>query len=179
MISFKKKKKYRFLPPKVAGSSSHSSSLSLPEESPDTYVFVNKSMNWRDARTFCRAHHTDLAFVRNSSENERIAALLPADAWIGLFRVNWKKWSDQKRVSFTDWGEGQPDSKASVSCGAADAAAAKWWDDDCSLKRPFVCYTIQKTHKARVKLKFLSEANLMDPEVNQQILEQVDTKCAS
>ncbi|TWW65418.1 L-selectin CD62 antigen-like family member L [Takifugu flavidus] len=142
------------------------------EESPNTYVFVNKSMNWRDAKTFCRAHHTDLAFVRNSSENGRIAALLPADAWIGLFRVSWKKWSDQERVSFTDWGEGQPDSKANASCGAADAATATWWDDDCSLKRPFVCYTIQKTQKARVKLKFLSEADLMDPAVHQQLLEQ-------
>uniref|UniRef100_A0A3B5K6S5 C-type lectin domain-containing protein n=1 Tax=Takifugu rubripes TaxID=31033 RepID=A0A3B5K6S5_TAKRU len=82
---------------------------SMDWQDPNTYVFVNKSMNWRDARTFCRAHHTDLAFVRNSSENGRIAALLPADAWIGLFRVSWKKWSDQERVSFTDWGEGQPD----------------------------------------------------------------------
>lgn len=149
-------------------------SLSLPEESPDAYAFVNNSMNWRDARSFCQAHHTNLAFVRNSLENGRIAALLPADAWIGLYRVSWKKWADQKRVAFTDWGEGQPDSKASASCGAVDAATATWWDDDCSSKRPFVCYTIQKTQKARVKLKFLSEADLMDPAVNQQILEQVE-----
>lgn len=130
-------------------------------------------MIWRDARSFCQAHHTDLAFVRNSSENGRIAALLPADAWIGLFRFSWKKWSDRKQVSFTDWGEGQPDSKEGMSCGAVDVTTATWWDDDCSWKRPFVCYTIQKTQEARVKFKFLSEANLMDPAVNQQILEQV------
>lgn len=51
---------------------------------------------------------------------------------------------------------------------------ATWWDDDCGLERPFVCHTIQKMQKARVKLKFLSEADLIEPEVHQQIVEQVE-----
>lgn len=131
-------------------------------------------MKWRDAKKFCQDHHTDLAVVRNSSENERIAALLPADAWIGLARWSWKKWSDRSRVTFTDWGEGQPGKESAVAlCGAAHAKTATWWDDDCNLERSFICYSVQETQKARVKLRFLSEAGPMDPDANRQILEQV------
>lgn len=141
-------------------------------------MFVNKSMKWKDAKSFCRDHHTDLALVRNSPENERIAALLPADAWIGLFRWSWKKWSDRSRVAFTGWGEGQPGKDGVVaSCGAADAKTATWRDDDCNLERPFICYSVQETQKTRVKLKFLSGADPMDPDAHRQILEQVHCLC--
>lgn len=160
---------------KVSSSSTHRSPVCLSEEHPETYILVNKSMNWRDAKKFCQASHTDLVFVRNSSENERIASLLPADAWMGLYRWSWRKWSDRSRVSFTNWVDAQPDSEDSMveSCAAVDAATAMWRTDDCHLKRPFICYSIQQTQEVRVRLKFLSEADLQDPAVNQRILKQV------
>lgn len=163
---------------KVSSSSTHRSPVCLSEEHPETYILVNKSMNWRDAKKFCQASHTDLVFVWNSSENERIASLLPADAWMGLSRWSWKKWSDRSKVSFTNWVDAQPDSGRMVElCAAVDAATAMWRTDDCHLKRPFICYSIQQPQdgrkEVRVSLKFLSEAGLQDPAVNQQILKQV------
>lgn len=159
---------------RVYGSSIHSSPVSLSEEGPDRYVVVNKTMQWKYAKRFCLDHHTHLVAVRNSSENKLIASLLPADAWIGLSRWSWKRWSDRNRVTFTNWGEKQPDTKEGVveSCVAVDVDAV-WWDDECNLRRPFVCYSIQQTKSVRVKLKFRSEADLMDPAVSQQLLEQV------
>lgn len=151
------------------------SPVSLSEERPDTSILVNDSMTWKDATKFCQTHHTHLVFVKNSSENERIASLLPADAWIGLSKTSWNKWSDGRRVSFATWAKGQPDFKERTvkSCAAADAATAMWRGDDCYLERPFICYWIQQTREVRVKLRFLSEANLQDRAVNQQILKQV------
>lgn len=131
-------------------------------------------MNWRDAKKFCRDHHTDLAVVRSSSENGRVAALLPADAWMGLSRRSWKKWSDQTRVAFTVWAEGQPSEESVVAtCGAADAETATWWDDDCNWERSFICYSVLEARNARVKLKLRSEADLTAPDNDRQMLEQV------
>lgn len=159
----------------VSSSFAHRWSVCLSGEPPDTYILVNESMKWSDANKFCQANHIDLVFVRNSSENERVASLLPMDAWIGLRRWSWTKWSDHSTVNFTNWVKAQPDSNGRVvkSCAVADAAAAKWRGDDCNLKRPFICHSIQQTREVRVKLNFLSEADLQDPAVNQQILEQV------
>lgn len=133
-------------------------------------------MGWNDAHKFCQDLHTTLVMVSNSSVNERVASLLPADAWIGLYRSSWSIWTDESRVVFRNWAEGQPDNNESVVelCGAADAATAAWWDDDCNMERPFVCYKFQQTMEARVKLQLQSEADLKDPAVNQQILEQVN-----
>lgn len=159
---------------KVCSSFTHRSSVWLSEERPDAYILVNESMTWRDAKKFCRTYHTDLAFVTNSSENERVASLLPADAWIGLARWNWTQWSDRTRVDFTNWVKEQPYSQERmVECAVVEAATAMWRGADCYLKQPFICYNIRETQEVRVKLKFLSEAELQDPAVNQQILEQV------
>lgn len=136
---------------------------------------MNKSAGWKDAKAFCQAFHTDLVFVRNGSENERLASLLPADAWIGLYRFGWKKWSDRSRVSFTSWVTERPDSSGTLveSCAVADATTARWRGEDCHLRRPFICYSIQQTQEVKVKLRVQSEADLQDPAVNQQILEEV------
>lgn len=132
-------------------------------------------MKFKDAKEFCQTNHTNLVMVRNSTVNKRIASLLPADAWIGLFRWSWKTWSDHSRVTFKNRVKVQPNANNRMVelCAAVVAATAMWRADECYLKRPFICYSIEKTREVRVKLKFLSEANLQDPAVNQQILKQV------
>ncbi|CAI5648800.1 unnamed protein product [Oreochromis niloticus] len=60
-----------------------------------TFVFINNSMTWMEAQSYCRANYTDLASVRNMSENQKAKELVPAGqkVWIGLFRDSWK-WTD-------------------------------------------------------------------------------------
>ncbi|KAK2863599.1 hypothetical protein Q5P01_003132 [Channa striata] len=67
-----------------------------------TFVLVNTPMSWARAQNYCRTHYTDLASVRNMTENQKVAGLTPSGkkVWIGLFRDSWK-WFDvvsHKRV---------------------------------------------------------------------------------
>ncbi|KAG9329602.1 hypothetical protein JZ751_003506, partial [Albula glossodonta] len=48
-------------------------------------------------------HHTDLASVRNQTENQEIQQIATGwEVWIGLFREPWK-WSDQSSSSYRYW----------------------------------------------------------------------------
>ncbi|XP_010779381.1 lectin BRA-3-like, partial [Notothenia coriiceps] len=98
-------------------------------------------MNWTEAQSYCREHHTDLASVRNETENQQIVELLPAGIyWIGLYRDSWK-WSDGSNSSFKYWAENNPNYRAFKVCvAAAFNNSGKWEDLDCGVKKPFICY---------------------------------------
>uniref|UniRef100_A0A3B3V4H8 C-type lectin domain-containing protein n=1 Tax=Poecilia latipinna TaxID=48699 RepID=A0A3B3V4H8_9TELE len=76
-----------------------------------SFVFINQTMSWAAAQSFCRQHHTDLASVRSSSEWEQIQVLVQSAgqnaAWIGLFRNSWS-WSDGSNVTFSHWRPTEP-----------------------------------------------------------------------
>ncbi|KAF0031997.1 hypothetical protein F2P81_016552 [Scophthalmus maximus] len=69
------------------------------------FDYVNEYMNWSDAQNYCREHFTDLATVRNDTENLKIHKLLTEnkDSWIGLFRDPHFYWSDGSVFSFSYW----------------------------------------------------------------------------
>ncbi|KAG5261360.1 hypothetical protein AALO_G00303120 [Alosa alosa] len=79
------------------------------------YVLVTEEKNWPDAQRYCREKHTDLASVRNLTENDMMIKEVRAgsheggngEAWIGLFRDGWE-WSDGSNSSFRYWGTGEP-----------------------------------------------------------------------
>ena len=133
-------------------------------------------MTWENARTYCRSNYTDLASVRNVSESSQITSLISAPAWIGLHRKPWAHWSDQSPTTFTNWFKNQPDNNEATvtSCVVFDRISGQWLDVDCNHKMHFLCQKVTyHPHKATFKVKFQSEADLNDPDVQQQILEQV------
>ncbi len=75
--------------------------------------YRRKELDW--CSEYCRENHTDLASVRNKSENNQTQTIInqnltsPKQAWIGLHRF-WV-WSDNSTASFTHWMSGEPDSK--------------------------------------------------------------------
>ncbi|XP_028840932.1 uncharacterized protein LOC114793387 [Denticeps clupeoides] len=110
------------------------------------FVLVPDPKSWSEARSYCRAHHTDLATVRNQPENQQVQALLPAPggAWIGLSRDAWR-WSDQDESSFANWIPGEPNN----FLGRAESCVEMWtwtsgqWNDEvCSALRPFLCHDV-------------------------------------
>ncbi|XP_034083579.1 C-type mannose receptor 2-like isoform X2 [Gymnodraco acuticeps] len=107
-----------------------------------TFVITKSSMNWTEAQSYCREHHTDLASVRNLTENQQIVELVHGGYyyWIGLYRDSWK-WSDGSNSSFKYWKVNEPNYSASKVCvAAAFNNSGKWEDADCGVEKPFICY---------------------------------------
>lgn len=143
------------------------------------YIVLQDYMNWYQARYRCRTNNTYLVHVRNMTENEHIASMLSSGAWIGLNRRSWSHWSDQNPSTFTRWQGGQPDNtggKNMTSCAAVNTTRKTWFDVDCEEKHAFICQNVTyppPIRKTTVKLRFQSKANLNDPFIQQQILQQV------
>ncbi|KAI4895023.1 hypothetical protein NFI96_001397, partial [Prochilodus magdalenae] len=110
------------------------------------YVFIDQYMNWTDAQRYCREHYTDLASLRNETENWKLRSYDNlADAWIGLYRT--RSWSDQTNSSFSYWKAGQPDNAGeSEYCTAVSFSdSGQWRDENCDQTLPFLCYSASPT----------------------------------
>ncbi|XP_029903238.1 C-type mannose receptor 2-like [Myripristis murdjan] len=103
------------------------------------FILVREHKTWTEAQSHCRQHYTDLASVRNQSENEEIFSLVSDHeeaVWIGLFRD--LKWSDGSAMSFTNWNTERPDGINTQNCVAT--TNGKWKTSPCSDRKYFVCY---------------------------------------
>ncbi|XP_036419811.1 macrophage mannose receptor 1-like [Colossoma macropomum] len=118
-----------------------------------SYIMIHKQMSWPDAQHYCRNNHTDLASVRNMTENQRIANIAGgSEVWIGLYRT--RLWSDQHNSSYENWRPDlydvpeEPDNGLTVMgaycnqhCTAISFSdSGQWTDENCLATLPFVCY---------------------------------------
>ncbi|KAI4895024.1 hypothetical protein NFI96_001398 [Prochilodus magdalenae] len=115
------------------------------------YTVVHQYMNWTEAQRYCREHYTDLASVRNKTENQKLRSVLNYygynAAWIGLYRT--RSWSDQSNSSFSYWKSGQPDNAGQREyCTAVSfSASGKWTDEHCNYTLPFLCYSTMSSRQ--------------------------------
>uniref|UniRef100_A0A2I4D2Q5 Macrophage mannose receptor 1 n=1 Tax=Austrofundulus limnaeus TaxID=52670 RepID=A0A2I4D2Q5_AUSLI len=140
-----------------------------------SFFFINQTMSWSEAQSYCREHHTDLASVRNTEENERIRQLVPTKrfTWIGLHRDSWK-WVDGRKLLLNNWRAGEPNS-AQENCAIASLDDGGWEDCPCDWRMPFFCYA--PVSKKVVKLKVrMSSQDLNDPGVLADLLKQFKQK---
>ena len=120
----------------------HDMCITTGRNSTPPYVLVTDEKNWADAQRYCREKHTDLASVRNETENNQIQTILGSDteAWIGLFRDAWE-WSDGSTSSFRHWETGEPNYNDSPDGFCAQIASSGQWNDaDCHNPSNFICY---------------------------------------
>ena len=102
-------------------------------------ITVNK--NWANAQRYCREKHTDLASVRNQTENDQIKDQIlesVTEAWIGLFRDAWE-WSDGSTSSFRHWKTGEPNFEETAKCTQL-YRNGRWNNEQCDNRGPFICY---------------------------------------
>ncbi|XP_059208033.1 C-type mannose receptor 2-like [Centropristis striata] len=143
-----------------------------------TFVLTDNSMNWTEAQSYCREHHTDLASVRDLTENQKVQEVIPVrrGVWIGLFRDSWK-WSGGSNSSFRRWLSGEPDnSGGKKDCAAADfSSSGRWLNRNCDEKYPFICYG-PVTSKQVFRLRLRSSVDPNDPAVMEAMLKQFKQK---
>ncbi|XP_023249200.1 macrophage mannose receptor 1-like [Seriola lalandi dorsalis] len=137
-----------------------------------TYTAINNPLTWKDAQTYCRTYHTDLAMIENAQESTEVTSVMSTQyVWIGLYREPWK-WSDNSRSSFTNWQTGQPNNYGGQNC-VVENLDHVWADLNCDTKLFFWCYKDLRVKKTMVKIKIQSVADLSDPATNTQILQQL------
>ena len=137
------------------------------------YVYVQEKMTWYKAREHCQSNYMEFASVRNTTENGRITAMIHATAWIGLHRYPWSHWSDGSRATYWNWQIYKPDNYLyNKHCVYMNVTSGYFVDFECGSLHRFACQERLKQHST-FRLKISSEADMTDPEVQRQFVEQV------
>lgn len=107
------------------------------------YVFINDRMWWRDAQTYCRNRHTDLAPISNEEDMAEIQSFPNSqEIWIGLERdqaneSRWK-WSGDGEVTTFFWHSSQPQNQPNEKYGLI---LHHKWHDAPDRRIPFICFS--------------------------------------
>ncbi|XP_044038563.1 macrophage mannose receptor 1-like [Siniperca chuatsi] len=127
-----------------------------------SFFFVNEYKIWSEAQSYCREHYTDLASVRNQSENDKVKTMTQNQPiWLGLYRDSWK-WSDGSPTSIRNWNYNEPNGNINTPCVCLHEG--KWEDHECNKTLHFVCHIVPvKQQLVMVKItKNGSSVNLED-----------------
>ncbi|KAK7159752.1 hypothetical protein R3I94_005935 [Phoxinus phoxinus] len=143
------------------------------------FIITETAMTWRDAQSYCRQHHTDLASI-SSAEQQNLISNNESSLWIGLFLDSWE-WSERWNLSFRNWAEGQPSqSSGSGDCvGISTTDSGKWAQYSCDLQHHFICHgddRLIKKQIVRLKLSCNGKCTLNDPSLQAAILNQISEK---
>ncbi|XP_016393998.1 macrophage mannose receptor 1 [Sinocyclocheilus rhinocerous] len=145
------------------------------------FIINNTAMTWRDAQSYCRQHHTDLASISSPEQQNLISN--ESSLWIGLFLDSWQ-WSDRRNLSFRYWEADQPSqSSGSGDCvGMSRNNSGKWAQYSCDLQQPFICYGADKLIRkqiVRLKLSCYAKCTLNDPSLQTAFLNVISEKLKS
>ncbi|XP_014186357.2 secretory phospholipase A2 receptor-like [Haplochromis burtoni] len=108
---------------------------------------IDTKKKWREAQSYCRQHHTDLASGAEQLKEAVSKLSGKPPSWIGLFRDTWR-WSDGSNSSYRHWESvhelpvelSKTDSGTRKCAMIALNKEGKWSADDCNNTKPFFCY---------------------------------------
>lgn len=108
------------------------------------YLFSAVEKSWQKAREECQKFDGgDLVSLITWAEQDFVSNNMMGNGWIGLndrgTEDDWV-WSDNTKVSITNWNDGEPNGNAgNENCGEMRADTGKWNDLPCHLARVFAC----------------------------------------
>ncbi|XP_005451875.1 putative C-type lectin domain family 20 member A [Oreochromis niloticus] len=132
---------------------SHDHTFVCYNDSNQSLHLIDTEKKWREAQSYCREHHTDLASgraqLKEAVSKFKSSGKLPS--WIGLFRDTWR-WSDGSNYSYRHWEsiDELPVELSKTDSGTRNCAMIalnkerKWSADDCNNRKPFFCYGDEK-----------------------------------
>ncbi|TKS82553.1 Macrophage mannose receptor 1 [Collichthys lucidus] len=128
---------------------------------PRKYYYIDKKMNWTDARHVCRENYTDLATFENMDDiNSQTFSY--EWAWIGLWDDprSWKsamgiesnswRWSatnETSKTGYSNWMKNEPQNAGGSEACVAMSTDGTWKDQNCESSYYFICYTVSNENK--------------------------------
>ncbi|KAG7221473.1 hypothetical protein INR49_002448, partial [Caranx melampygus] len=139
------------------------------------YIFRREILPWSKALEYCRNHYTDLAIVRNQTENDMVQQVIPPNywVWIGLSRLTWR-WTDGAS-KFRSWAEGHPRDLSS-NCVSMVVHEETWVERLCDTKMYFMCQSNKKQLYRAHLTALQSTIDLNDNKVKDAILNLIREK---
>lgn len=100
--------------------------------------------NWTEGEVLCQTqgtslvtfhNHTKVAEVQRWMQDNRVSA-----GWIGLRKLGVWSWYSGGKVSYTNWGDREPNlSQVDGVCATFSTTSHTWNDENCSQLHPFFC----------------------------------------
>uniref|UniRef100_A0A3Q3KRH6 C-type lectin domain-containing protein n=1 Tax=Monopterus albus TaxID=43700 RepID=A0A3Q3KRH6_MONAL len=111
--------------------------------------FRVEDKNWSDAQHYCRQHYTDLSFVRNQNDQDKLqeaAGKNDSKGWIGLHRdpnnnTHWI-WSGGEDMTYQNWADNEPNNCSGIESTVTLLSNGKWNDANDKKTLPFYCVHI-------------------------------------
>ncbi|XP_042869527.1 macrophage mannose receptor 1-like isoform X1 [Penaeus japonicus] len=107
------------------------------------YLFSFEEKSWASAQSECQNGGGDLVSILTWGEQDYVSNNMMGNGWIGLNDRQTEDvwvWSDNSKVSITNWNDGEPNGNAgNENCGEMRADTGKWNDLPCHLARVFTC----------------------------------------
>ncbi|XP_053700214.1 E-selectin [Synchiropus splendidus] len=124
-----------------------------------SYYYSNETMNWQDARSWCKKSYTDMVAIQNQEEIAHLNKWLPKKDtyyWIGIRKIDniwtWVGTNKALTPEATNWAQGEPNNaKDKKGSGENEDCvemyikraeqAGKWNDERCTKAKTALCYT--------------------------------------
>lgn len=134
-----------------------------------SYYYSNTTMNWEQARAWCKEHYTDMVAIQNQDEIEHLNSWLPKKPsyyWIGIRKINnvwtWVGTNKALTEEATNWAMGEPNNgMTGQTTGIKEDCVemyvkrnmqpGKWNDERCGKLKTALCYTGEQKLGTRIQ----------------------------
>ena len=116
----------------------------------NSFWVSDQALNYNEAISQCSAQGAELATINNAEDDTFVSDLMPSSSrpgseqiyWIGLNDIEDEGtfvWQDKSVPTRYNWKHDQPDNLTNHNCVVKRKINKKWYDQNCNLKRGFVC----------------------------------------